>query len=433
MKCAGVADATHPPASADMRYRSMKMVLVGLVLLVVMSSCSSQNTTTQLSSQAWRQDLRYLARELPSHHTNAFHTVSRETFDAEVARLDAAIPSMNGDEVTVGFMRIVSLVGDGHTHLDLPPPLLRYPIEVEWFGEELRIVAAKEPDHAAVGARVVAIGSTSIGEVLERATQLVPRGENEGRTRFAATMHLTSPEVLHGLAVITDRGSAPFALELTSGELATVTFSPAPFGEFSAWRLATGDKPPLYLQRLTERWWTEFLPATKTVYFSFTRYPSDAEFQERAVALGRMIDESQARRLVIDLRRNGGGNLDQFRRLLLPIIKSRPTINRHGGLFVITGPGTFSAATVNALDMRNEANAILVGAATGMRPTHYGEHGEFRLPNSGFRISYSTRHYRFGAENDSAVLPDRRIEPTWAEFRAGRDPVMEWILSTTNE
>lgn len=95
---------------------------------------------------------------------------------------------------------------------------------------------------------------------------------------------------------------------------------------------------------------------------------------------------------------------------------------------MITGPGTFSAATVNAHDLRNEANAILVGGPTGMRPTHYGEHAEFRLPNSGLRISYATQYYRFGVETDTAVIPDRQIEPTWAEFRAGRDPVMEWIL-----
>jgi hypothetical protein len=101
-------------------------------------------------------------------------------------------------------------------------------------------------------------------------------------------------------------------------------------------------------------------------------------------------------------------------------------------LFVITGPGTFSAATVNALDLRNEANAILVGSPTGMRPNHYGENGEFRLPSSGLRVSYSTQFHRFAADTDAAVVPDRQIEPTWAEFRVGRDPVMEWILSTTN-
>ena len=404
-----------------------KLLACGLTLLILLSACASQNATTVITSGAWRDDLRYLARELPSHHVNAFHTISREAFDAEVARLDAAIPVMNGDEVLVGLMRIVALVGDGHTHLDLPPSYLRYPMELQWFGEELRVVAAAAPYHAAVGARVLAIGSTPIQDVMTRATQIVPRGENDGRTRLIATMQLTSPEVLHGLGLVANR-DAPFVLELATGERTTVTLSPAAFGNFSSWRLAAGEKPPLYLQRLNEPWWAEFLPDTQTIYFSFARYPAEAEFRERAVTLGKLLDDSHARRLVIDLRRNGGGDFTRFRQILLPAIKTRAAINRKGGLFVITGPGTFSAATVNALDLRNEANAILVGGPTGMRPTHYGEHAEFRLPNSGFRISYATHHHRFGAETDSAVVPDRHIEPTWAEFRAGRDPVMEWIL-----
>jgi hypothetical protein len=409
-----------------------KLLSRGLTLLILLSSCASQNATTEITSGAWRDDLQYLARELPSHHINAFHTISRDAFGNEVARLDAAVPKMNGDEVLVGLMRIVALVGDGHTHLDLPPSFLRYPFELQWFGDELRVVAAAAPYHAAVGARVLAIGSTPINDVMARATQIVPRGENDGRTRLLATMQLTSPEALHGLGVIANRESAPFALELHTGERATITFSPAPLGDFSTWRLAAGPKPPLYLQRLNEAWWTEFLPDTQTVYLSLSAYPPEAEFRQRAGALAQLLDESHARRLVIDLRRNQGGDFERFRQLLLPVIKARAAINRKGGLFVITGPGTFSAATVNALDLRNEANATLVGSPTGMRPTHYGEHGEFRLPNSGFRISYATYFHRFGAETDSAVVPDRQIEPTWAEFSAGRDPVMEWILSAAN-
>lgn len=412
------------------RLRSTRSLI--LISFIVLSFCSSRNSQTQLSSEAWRDDLHYLARELPSRHVNAFHTVSRETFDAEVSRLDADIPRLNGDEIIVGLMRIVALVGDGHTHLDLPPSYLRYPLELQWFGDELRVIAAQAPYHAAVGARVLMIGSTPLADVMKRTTELVPRSENEGRTRFTATIQLTSPEVLHGLGVINDRANAPFVLETTPGARATIMLSPAPFAGFSAWRMATGDTPPLYLQRLAEPWWTEFLPSARTVYFSFTGYPPDAQFQERTAALARLLDESQAQRLVIDLRRNQGGDLTRFRRLLLPIIKSRAAINQKGGLFVIIGPGTFSAATINALDLRNEANAILVGSPTGMRPNHYGEHGEFILPNSRFPISFSTRYYRFAADADSAVVPDKRIEPSWTEFRAGRDPVMEWILSNKN-
>jgi hypothetical protein len=184
----------------------------------------------------------------------------------------------------------------------------------------------------------------------------------------------------------------------------------------------------LWLQRLREPWWTEVLP-DGTVYLSFRGYPSQAEFRERTDALGRLLDGSGSRRLIIDMRLNGGGNFDLGRQFLLPALQKRPAINRRGSLYVITGPGTFSAAMVNALDLRSGANAVLVGEPTGARPNSYSEHGEMRLPNSGLRVSFSIRHYRFASDADTAVIPDRLIEPTWPQFRAGQDAVLELILT----
>lgn len=403
------------------------MLNIGFVILTL-NSCGSQNANTHTNSSAWRKDLQHLAQELPLRHVKPFHTVSRKEFLDKTARLDATLSRINDDQRLVALMRIVALIGDGHTHLDLSPSYHRYPFELQWFGNELRVVAATVPDLEAIGARVTAIGSTSIQKVMTLASQLVPRGENDGRTRLTATMLLNSPEVLHGLEVTGSRESATFDLVLVSGKTASKKWKAAPPGYGSNWRLAVS-KPPLFLQRLGQDWWTEFLPDTKTIYFSFNRYPNGADFRQRSEDLARQLDESHARRLVIDLRRNQGGDLTQFRQILLPILKSRPAVSRKGGLYVIIGPGTFSAATVNALDMRNEAKAILVGSPTGMRPTHYGEHGEFRLPNSGLRVSYSTRFYQFGSPTDDAVVPDKHLEQTWSQFRAGLDPAMDWIHS----
>lgn len=399
------------------------------MLAILLTACAAPNATTNITPDAWRADLRYLAVELPRRHKNAFHTITREEFADEVAKLDAAIPRLTNDESLVGLMRIAALVGDGHTHLDLPPSFTRYPIELHWFGIELRVVAAGAQYQAALGARVIAVGDVPLADLIKRTTELVPRDETEGRTRETAAMQLTSPEVLHGLRVIADRERAPFVLENSAGERVNVTLAPVRVGDYSSWRMAGAEQPPLYLRNLSEPWWTEFLPDTQTVYFSFTGYPQEAEFRERANALGKLLDDSHARRLVIDLRRNEGGDFQRFRALLLPIIEGRSAINRAGGLFVIIGPGTFSAAGVSALDLRNRAHAILVGAPAGIRPNHYGDHGEFLLPNSGLRISYATQFHQFGAETDTEIAPDKRIEATWEDFRAGRDPIMEWILS----
>ena len=148
----------------------MKQTLGGLTLAILLTACAAQNATTNITPDAWRGDLRYLATELPRRHVNAFHTITREQFADEVARLDAAIPRLTNDESLVGLMRTVALVGDGHTHLDLPPSFPRYPIELHWFGDELRVVAAGAPYHAALGARVSAIGDVPLTRGAGRAS-----------------------------------------------------------------------------------------------------------------------------------------------------------------------------------------------------------------------------------------------------------------------
>jgi len=84
---------------------------------------------------------------------------------------------------------------------------------------------------------------------------------------------------------------------------------------------------------------------------------------------------------------------------------------------------------VNAIDFRKETNAILVGEPIGERPNSYSENDEMTLPRSKLVVSYSTRYYKFVDEDVPAVLPDQRIDADWPAFLAGRDPVMEWILS----
>ena len=66
------------------------------------------------------------------------------------------------------------------------------------------------------------------------------------------------------------------------------------------------------------------------------------------------------------------------------------------------------------------------GEPPGERPNSYSENDEMTLPNSRIVISYSTKYYQFLDEDVPAFLPDKRIDPQWDAFKAGRDPVMEW-------
>jgi hypothetical protein len=85
----------------------------------------------------------------------------------------------------------------------------------------------------------------------------------------------------------------------------------------------------------------------------------------------------------------------------------------------------------NTADFRNDLNAILVGEPTGARPIGYMENRRFSLPNSHLPVSYSVELYKFAKTDTPGILPDKRIDPDWRSYLAGRDPVLEWILAYT--
>jgi hypothetical protein len=55
------------------------------------------------------------------------------------------------------------------------------------------------------------------------------------------------------------------------------------------------------------------------------------------------------------------------------------------------------------------------------------------LPNSRWVARYSVRFYQFVFGQENLIRPDREIAETWADFRAGRDPVMNWVLRAISD
>jgi C-terminal processing protease CtpA/Prc len=151
-----------------------------------------------------------------------------------------------------------------------------------------------------------------------------------------------------------------------------------------------------------------------------------AAFSEKLMALA---DANPVRRFVVDLRHNGGGN-SALAEPLIAELKQRPAINRKGVLFAVIGRRTFSSAVLNALQLRSETQATLVGEPTGGRPNHYGEVRSFSLPNSGLPVTYSTKYFAYAKEDTPSLTPDILVEVSSSDYFAGRDPVLEAILKS---
>jgi hypothetical protein len=413
----------------------MRKLTIALTLVSLLRIISPANIGTAQQAgkgptpgkEQWRADLQYLARELPKRHKNLFHTVSREQFERAVSELDTAIPSLEDHQIIVRMLQITAMIGDAHTYVHLPQTFKFYPVGLYWFGSDLRVLRVAPEYKQALGAKVVKVGGMNISDVQTQLLKVLSQSENEWFVLSNSPGYMTRPEVLQTLGIVSNLSRAAFTFEDEEGKQFTIDLtSVVPDASLNSLWLKVATSEPLSRQKPSEPFWFTYLPDSQTVYANFKSYDS---LSENARKLFQFVDGNSTRRLVIDMRQNGGGDFTKVRSSLLPGIKQRPAINQKGHLFVVIGRRTFSAAMTNAIDFRNETNAILVGEPAGERPNSYQEGDEMKLPNSGLVVSYSTRYYKFLEVDAPAVKPDKRIDPNWLDFKAGRDPVMDWILS----
>lgn len=404
----------------------MSVLLLGQLQFILAATQGPKNELNQLSAQQWQQDLQYLAKELPRRHKNAFHTVTREQFEKSVAELNSQIPNLPSHEIVVGLMRIVASVGDAHTELSgFGISFHRFPLNIFWFDKELRVTRIAAQYKSAIGARVVQIGDLRTEDVAAQVDPLVPH-ENEYWVRFRSPGYMTFAEILQAAKVIADSRIAPWTFADADGKQFSLNIQTVEPNQTIEW-VDASDQLPLYRQRPDEQIWFTHLAHAKTIYVNFRGYRDP--FDKQIENLLAFIKQHPENRLVIDVRQNRGGDFTKVRKQLLPGLKQNSWWRKPGSLFIVTGRATQSAAVVNAIDFRKELNAILVGEPTGGQPNGYSEHGDFKLPNSKLVVNYSSRYYKFQDKDTTAVMPGKLIEPSWDAYRAGRDPVMEWILS----
>ena len=300
-----------------------------------------------LSKEQWRQDLAYLTAELPKCHANAFHFISRERFEAEVAELDGKLDRLNTDEIYAGMDRIANLIGDGHTYIKVPEDNANFPIDIERFGDEHRVVATTSGNEKALGTRVIKIQDMPIARLHELLLALTPADETQVLRDLRVLGFLTTGIFLHGMGIIPDRNVARYTLAGDNGQEFTIDIHAVAPGESSkiSWIPAFKERP-LFRQKPGDNFWYTYLPDSHTVSCSFRGYKG---LGKQANWLFDLIQQQHPDKLVIDLRLNGGGD--------------------------------YFAAMSNSAHFRYQTNAILAGQQIGEKPNSYQEAREMKLPN----------------------------------------------------
>lgn len=387
----------------------------------------------------------------------AYTPAARAEAERRLSALDASLSRTSTIAFELELARIVALADNGHSNAFAGTRARwsnRVPLRMTTFGDEFRVMKAIAAHSDLLGARLVAIDGVPVAAV-----------RDSGRTLFGGTpvwrdrnlpLFLESPDQLHVLGIARESQSAEYTFQTEAGR--TVK------RKIAADMSATGGPPPdLLLYAQPDPAFRIVTPA-RTPWsldepFTVFRSRQAPEIDGLVIQMRRIVDgpgqpilefleqmktkiaAEHPRNLVLDLRMNSGGNLNNAR----DFVKALPSLVP-GRIFVITGPGTFSAAisTTGYLEQEAPTRVSIVGEEVGDRLVFFAEGRPATAPNTGIMIGVATqRHdYRGGCKEFTdchgpvirfpiavpTLVPDIPAPLTWADWKAGRDAAMDAIV-----
>ena len=432
----------------------MAGAFLSLALLVaprIAPSQASPRDPRQLSAEEWRADLRSLVEQLRKNHKNVYHTTTPAALDSAVASLASRIPTLPRHAIIAGMMKIVAMIGDGHTNIyptrDAVIGFHSFPIAAYRFKDGWFIRTADSAHASVVGSRILKIGGVPIEEAYRRVKPYIGR-DNEMGAKFWAAYLLTMPEMLHVLELAPSMDSAVFELE-TRGKRRSIWMKSrallrmTPADTDVSWQRRAGWSDardlakipePLWLQSAPDSllWWYMRIPGTRVGYAQINqvRNGKDESFEDFSNRLLHFADTAGLEKLVLDVRHNRGGNGNLLKPLEKGLLR-RPHVNSPGKLYVIMGRSTWSAAQFFLNDLREFSQATFVGEPSGSKGNAYGDSRQMKLPNSGITARASIYYWQDWHPLDTRewIAPDIAAEISFAEYASNHDPSLAAVIA----
>jgi dienelactone hydrolase len=372
-------------------------------------------------------DVAFLARQMRQIHPNLFHDLDPKVFDGAVASLEQRADALGDDELLLELMRLASLPGPRDGHTGLFPFLAHrralgaYPLWPYKFDDGWYVVDARDP--SLVGSRIIAIGGVPIADVVAKIRPLVPRDNDVGQLAVLPLWLITG-EVLRGLGFAASDDRARFELERDGVkrevELQAASYHSVPHAHGLPQRTS-----PLFLRHRDRAWWVAMLDGGRAVYAEYNVVSRAAAF-ELETRIARLAAQRRVRRIVVDVRNNGGGDNTTYHGLVAALRR----IAARTPVFVLVGRVTFSAAGNFAAEVDRTTKARLLGEPTGGAPNQWGDATRVTLPATGWEVQVANQYVEVTTRSDTrtAVDPDIRVPVRAADFFAGRDPVLTAAL-----
>lgn len=395
----------------------------------------------QVRDEGWRHDLDVLLSEIRRLNPVYSRQPLPEILIRRAERLRERIPSLSDAQIAIEMQHLLTLLGHNHNNfhfLFVPEEAQRVaiteiPLTFYVFPEGLYVVDATAPHEDLIGARVLRFGDVPAERAL-RATEYARPRENDMELAWGGATLLRMPQVLHAAGIISRPDRVDLSVLDRTGRERMVRLDPRPAGrrgKLEAPRLPGLPEPPRYLSRPDDSFWFETI-ASHTLYVQFNQVRNKPE--ESLAHFGLRLrehlrDYPGLRDLIVDVRRNNGGDTYLYPELLRTLIAFDAEDGNR--LFVLVGRSTYSATANFITDLDRLTDAIFVGEPSGGKPITYGgDSSTSMLPYSGLTVGLSSTVWQLTSPRDTRlwITPDLPVALTAGDYFANRDPVMEAVL-----
>lgn len=414
----------------------MKRFLLFFIALIAINPIQSQ----EIKNINWEKDIKVLQKKLPEKHKYLFYVRTRAQFNKDIESLLTNYKNLSDLGVAIKMQQLVARLGDAHTNIDWQNFIddkKQLPLKLYWFKEGIFVLQTVEANKDLLGKRITKINQTPINTIIDSLSTLIVNDNislEKGRV----------PKLIPNLQLLeyfnfTKGDIAVIETEDLQGKLESFEVRPAILNKgnritcnMDSISFPVKNEKEFFVDKYFEKDGIYYIQynicySKEVPPYNFkgdkNTLPSFIEFGNKVIET---INEKPIKKVIVDLRYNGGGSSPQgteFVKKLSGVTK----INQKGIMYVVISRHTFSSAIINTLDFKKFTKATLIGEETGGKPNHFGEVKKFNLPSSKINVFYSSKFFRMVDKDVNTINPDIKIEESFKDFQAGIDPIYEWI------
>lgn len=408
----------------------------------IIAKAEEVNTSKEVSqdlTKSRKADLDLLLKTLEEKHPNMYNKNDKQVFLSKASDIEKNLDKMSNFEFAFALSELTALIGDSHTKINLNSVIdnntFQLPLGLTKVEEGLMIVTIDEKNKDALGGILTGINGISIDEAKEKIRPVISY-DNETYLDAIFLGHFN----LYNLLEYTKILSSPKDITLNvkiGGEEKTIKLDAVPMEEMSNVKLerlenkipTKRDKKKLYFKE-------EIAKDTLYIQYNSCKQDENLPMKEFAKQVEEDIAKNGYKKVVVDLRYNGGGSDG----VIMPLMYALEENMKQKGLsvYALTGSNTFSSALINAVQFK-EIGATIVGTNTGGSVDHFGEVDIFELPNSKIQVRYSNKYFELSTLLKEAepydmesLKPDVYKEQTREDYLQGKDTAIEYILQDTS-